>query len=92
MEEDPLVTQRMRDIARTQMCDSHASAYNKCGGEQVNDRRGVFSTGVVGALVPAILGHFSSVGKLRVLNKNLIITQHPHIKILNTPLLCNQLR
>lgn len=37
MEEDPLVTQRMRDIARTQMCDSHASAYNKCGGEQVND-------------------------------------------------------
>lgn len=34
MEEDPLVTQRMRDIARTQMCDSHASAYNKCGGEQ----------------------------------------------------------
>ena len=38
MEEDPLVTQRMRDIARTQMCDSHASAYNKCGGEQVNDQ------------------------------------------------------
>ena len=37
MEEDPLVTQRMRDIARTQMCDSHASAYNKCGGEQVNN-------------------------------------------------------
>ena len=37
MEEDPLVTQRMRDIARTQMCDPHASAYNKCGGEQVND-------------------------------------------------------
>ena len=37
MEEDPLVTQRMRDIARPQMCDSHASAYNKCGGEQVND-------------------------------------------------------
>ena len=42
MEEDPLVTQRMRDIARTQMCDPHASAYNKCGGEQVNDRRGVY--------------------------------------------------
>jgi hypothetical protein len=37
MEEDPLVTQRMRDIARTQMCDSHASAYNKCGGEHVNE-------------------------------------------------------
>ena len=55
MEEDPLVTQRMRDIARTQMCDSHASAYNKCGGEQVNDRRGVFSTGVMGALAPTIL-------------------------------------
>ena len=36
MEEDPLVTQRMRDIARTQMCDSQASAYNKCGGEQVH--------------------------------------------------------
>ena len=65
MEEDPLVTQRMRDIARTQMCDSHASAYNKCGGEQVNNppARGVFSTGAMGALASAIFGHFSTVGK-----------------------------
>ena len=37
MEEDPLVTQRMRDIARTQMCVPYAKAYDKCGGEQVND-------------------------------------------------------
>jgi len=33
MEEDPLITQRMRDIARTQMCDSFASTYNQCGKE-----------------------------------------------------------
>ena len=32
----------------------------------------------MGALAPAIFGHFSTVGiELRVLNKNLINTQHP---------------
>ena len=31
MEEDPLIPQRMRDIARTQMCDDFAHAYNMCG-------------------------------------------------------------
>ena len=35
MEEDPLIPQRMRDIARTQMCDEFASAYNLCGKDQV---------------------------------------------------------
>ena len=66
MEEDPLVTQRMRDIARTQMCDSHASAYNKCGGEQVNNppARGVFSTGAMGALAhPQFLDIFRGLFK-----------------------------
>ena len=66
MEEDPLVTQRMRDIARTQMCDSHASAYNKCGGEQVNNPpdRGVFSTGAMGALAhPEFLDIFRGLFK-----------------------------
>ena len=49
--------------------------------------RVVFGTGAMGALEPAILknrllspaifGHSSTVGKMRVLNKNLINTQHP---------------
>ena len=60
MEEDPLVTQRMRDIARTQMCDSHASAYNKCGGEQVNNPAWAY----LARVLCAIFGHFSFVGKI----------------------------
>ena len=49
--------------------------------------RGLFSTGAMGALAttilknrplaPAIFGHFSIVGNLRVQNKNPINTQHP---------------
>ena len=35
MEEDPLIPQRMRDIARTQMCDDFAHAYNMCGKDNV---------------------------------------------------------
>lgn len=36
MEEDPVIPQRMRDIARTQMCKPFADAMNKCGKEHVN--------------------------------------------------------
>ena len=39
--------------------------------------RGVFSTDAMGALAPAIFGHFSTVGK----NKNLINAQHPQLQI-----------
>ena len=37
--------------------------------------QGLFSTGAMGALAPAIFGQFRK--KLRMLNKNLINTQHP---------------
>ena len=37
MEEDPLIPQRMRDIARTQMCDELASTYNLCGKAEVRN-------------------------------------------------------
>lgn len=36
MEEDPLIPQRMRDIARTTFCDDFSEAVNKCGSEAVS--------------------------------------------------------
>ncbi len=40
MEEDPLITQRLRDNARTSLCKPHTDRFSKCAKERV--RRGQF--------------------------------------------------
>lgn len=37
MEEDPVITQRMRDIARSEMCKPVANQFEKCAYEAVSN-------------------------------------------------------